>query len=215
MGQPAVQESMHRAGRLRLPPSFNAGEQRRHSRVKVNIIGRYMLSDRNEFPCQVVNMSPGGAAIMAKVCGKVGERVIAYLEDIGRIEGVIVRHFEGGFAMTVETTLHRRDKLAAKLTWLANKHELNLPEDRRFERVSPKTSVSQIVMSDGRSYECRVIDVSLSGAALGTSVRPAIGSFLMVGSMRGRVVRHLEEGIAIEFAALSSIDEVEEYLRRR
>ena len=39
-----------------------AEERRRHQRVKVNLLGRYMLADRREFPCQVINMSPGGMA---------------------------------------------------------------------------------------------------------------------------------------------------------
>ena len=37
-------------------------ERRRFQRVRVNLLGRYMLADRREFPCQVANMSPGGMA---------------------------------------------------------------------------------------------------------------------------------------------------------
>jgi hypothetical protein len=33
-------------------------ERRRHQRVRVNLLGRYMLPDRREYPCQVSNMSP-------------------------------------------------------------------------------------------------------------------------------------------------------------
>ena len=44
-----------------------AEERRRHQRVKVNLLGRYMLADRREFPCQVINMSPGGIALVAPV----------------------------------------------------------------------------------------------------------------------------------------------------
>ncbi|HZL60756.1 MAG TPA: PilZ domain-containing protein, partial [Pseudolabrys sp.] len=50
-----------------------AEERRRHQRVKVNLLGRYMLADRREFPCQVVNMSPGGIALVAPVSGDPGE----------------------------------------------------------------------------------------------------------------------------------------------
>jgi hypothetical protein len=64
-------------------------ERRRFQRVKVNLLGRYMLADRREFPCQVVNMSPGGMALMAPVVGQPGERVIAYVDHLGRLEGVI------------------------------------------------------------------------------------------------------------------------------
>ena len=41
----------------------HAQERRRHQRVRVNLLGRYMMTDRNEYPCQVVNMSPGSKPI--------------------------------------------------------------------------------------------------------------------------------------------------------
>jgi len=44
-----------------------------------------------------------------------------------------------------------------------------------------------------------VIDISLSGAGLRSRSKPSIGSPVMLGRMRGRVVRHLEDGFAIEF----------------
>ena len=101
-------------------------ERRRFQRVKVNLLGRYMLADRREFPCQVVNMSPGGMAVFAPVLPQFGERVIAYIDHVGRLEGVCTRHFENGFASTIGATSRKRDKLAAQLTWLANRHLLEL-----------------------------------------------------------------------------------------
>lgn len=46
----------------------------RFQRVKVSVLGRYMLEDRREFPCQVLEMSPGDAVVIAPVSGKIGER---------------------------------------------------------------------------------------------------------------------------------------------
>ena len=54
-------------------------ERRRFQRVRVNLLGRYMLSDRREYPCQVIDMSPGGMALVTPVRGQVSERVIAYV----------------------------------------------------------------------------------------------------------------------------------------
>ena len=110
-----------------------AEERRRHQRVKVNLLGRYMLADRREFPCQVVNMSPGGIAMVAPVSGNPGERVIAYVDHLGRLEGKIARLLDNGFAMTVEATLRKRDKLAAQLTWLANRNILTPLKHRRIQ----------------------------------------------------------------------------------
>ena len=87
-----------------LPKSHSlphAEERRRHQRVRVNLLGRYMLADRREFPCQVVNMSPGGIALIAPVAGNVGDRVIAYVDHLGRLEGQIARPLQNGFAMTI------------------------------------------------------------------------------------------------------------------
>ncbi|MDX5594617.1 PilZ domain-containing protein [Pseudovibrio sp. SPO723] len=179
-------------------------DRRRFARVNVDILGRFMLEDRREYPCQVENMSPGGAAIIAPVSGTLGERVVAYLDHIGRVEGKISRHIDGGFAIEFNATPRKRDKLANVLTWLANRDALNLPEDRRHERFIPKNKLTKIVLADERTYECRIIDVSLSGAALKTDVRPAIGLEIALGKMRARVVRHLEDGIAVEFASIQN-----------
>lgn len=181
-------------------------DRRRFQRVKINCLGRFMLANRAEYPCQVVDMSPGGAALMAPVQGEVGERVIAYIDHIGRIEGEITRLFEGGFAMTVNATARKRDKLAGQLTWLANRNVLNLPEDRRHERIVPRNPFSHVIFPDGREIRCRIIDVSLSGAAISVDIRPPLGSPVTLGRMRARVVRHFEDGIALEFAALQSPD---------
>src|ERR1700760_2805143 len=118
-----------------------ATERRRFQRVKVHLLGRYMLSDRREYPCQVINMSPGGLALLAPGIGNIGERVVAYLDHIGRIEGKITRLLDNGFAMTVGATPRKREKLAAQLTWLANREILNLPEDRRHDRIVPRRAM--------------------------------------------------------------------------
>jgi hypothetical protein len=173
----------------------------RFQRVKVSILGRYMLADRREFPCQVLEMSPGDAVVIAPVAGVEGERIIAYLDHLGRIEGTILKQVDGGFLMDIAATVRKRDKLAAQLTWLGNKDLLNLPEDRRHERVVPDIRHSNVVLDDGRRYNCKIIDISLSGAAIELDVRPAMGTPITLGRMRARVVRHFQNGVAVEFAA--------------
>src|SRR5437016_6962838 len=135
-------------------------EQRRFQRVRVNLLGRYMLSDRREYPCQVQDMSPGGMALVAPVSGKPGERVVAYVDHLGRLEGTVVRVYPDGFAMTIAATSRKRDKLAAQLTWITNRDILGLPEDRRHERIVPKNPSTTMVMPNGLSVSCRIIDMS-------------------------------------------------------
>ena len=186
--------------------------EREFSRVDLTLFGRFMLENQQEFPCQILDMSPGSAAMITPVSGAIGERVIAYVDHLGRIEGEILRLMDGGFAMSVKATSRKRDKMAAKLTWLANRHELNLPEDRRHERIAPRSRAAVIKLEDGRVYQAKIIDLSLSGAAIELSVRPAIGTVLWLGNMRGRVVRQFDEGVAIEFAIVQTRNSLEDFL---
>lgn len=187
-------------------------DRRRFQRVKVNLLGRFMLEDRHEYPCQTADMSPGSAALITPVVGRVGERVIVYIDHVGRIEGEIVRVFDGGFAMTINATLRKKDKLAAKLTWLANRHELSLPEDRRHDRVVPTNPMATIELPDGRQYRARILDMSLSGAALAMEVKPPLGTPVMIGKLRAKVVRHFDEGMAVEFATLQTAESIQQNL---
>jgi PilZ domain len=187
-----------------------SAERRRFQRVRVNLLGRYMLADRREFPCQVVNMSPGGMAVIAPVAGTEDERIIAYVDHLGRLEGRVARTFQNGFAMTISATARKRDKLAAQLTWLANRQILGLPEDRRHGRITPRNPTGRLIMPNGVNLTCRIIDVSQSGAGIATDQRPAIGTLVTLGKVQGRVVRHLEDGFAIEFTRLQHPDFLEE-----
>ncbi len=182
-------------------PARTYAQMPRFQRVKISVLGRYMLTDRREFPCQVLAMSPGDAMVIAPVSGSAGERVVAYLDNMGRIEGNITSVIDGGFEMDISATPRKRDKMAAQLTWLANRDVLNLPEDRRHERVVPDNRHSTVVLDDGRRYNCKIIDISLSGAAIELAVRPAMGTPVTLGRMRARVIRHFPDGVAVEFAS--------------
>lgn len=190
-------------------PRLRRAENRRHQRVEVALLGRYMLASREEYACQTVNMSPGGALITAPVRGKVGERIVVYLEHVGRIEGEITRHAEQGFAMSISATPRKRDKLASQLTWLANRHALGLPEDRRHERVTPR-NLATVLRVNGREFPTRIIDVSMSGVALAYETKLPLGTSVVVGQTPGKVVRHFQGGIAIEFLLSISPDRFDE-----
>lgn len=195
------------AAALRLSP--RKAERRRHQRVQVPLLGRYMLADHQEYACQTLDISPGGAMIVAPVRGAIGERVVAYLEHVGRVEGVVTRHLENGFAMSIAATPWKRDKIASQLTWLANREALGLPEDRQHERIVPVNPATVLRYESGREIPVRLIDVSLTGAALSLDQRPSIGAPVTVGSTPAKVVRHFGDGIAVEFRLALSPDRLD------
>lgn len=176
-----------------------AQERRRHQRIPLDLLGRYMLPDQNEYPCQVLNISPGGIALSAPVIGELDDRVVVYLDHVGRIEGTVSRIFEGGFALRVRVSDLKRERLADQLTWLANRSLLKGADARRDERLAADGASSTLIMEDGGEAPCSILDMSLSGASLETLARPPVGSVVKLGRIDGRVVRHHPDGIAVEF----------------
>ena len=186
-------------------------DNRNHHRVHLRLLGRFMRADKKEYPCQVLNMSPGGAALLAPAPGDVGERIVAYIDHIGRIEGTLVRNFDGGFAIKIHASDYKREKLANKLTWLANRDTMPQAEDRRHERIVPRKSQMKITLSDGKEFECKILDVSLSGASVETNRKPDLGAEILLGKMRARVVRYHDRGIGIEFLDIQQPTTIEKH----
>lgn len=185
-------------------------ERRRFSRVDISLLGRLMLSDRREYPCRTIDLSPGGGLVAAPVHGKTGERVVLYLEHIGRVEGQVTRQTPEGFAFSIAAASRKRVKIASQLTWLANRQVLGLPEDRRHERIAPRSSANVLKLDNGREYGVRIIDVSMSGAALSTDQKLPLGTAVVLGRTPGQVVRHFPGGLAVEFRLMLSPDRLDE-----
>ncbi|GGF83540.1 pilus assembly protein PilZ [Rhizobium wenxiniae] len=186
--------------------------QRSFQRVAVNVDGRLMLANHEEYPCTVIDMSPGDVNFVCAGQPRLNERVIAYLDHLGRLEGNVISLTNDGFVLSINATERKREKLAAQLTWIANKHELGLPEDRRHDRLMPRNTLTELTLEDGSRYSCRLMDLSLSGAAVDVEIRPPLGTPVRLGNMRGRVVRHFMEGVAIEFASVQSREALTDFL---
>lgn len=181
-------------------------DSRHYQRVKVFLKGRYMLEDRREFECHTLNMSPGGIALVAPTAPARGERVVVYLDCVGRIDGICVRTLFDGFAMNIKATPRRREKIAEQLTWLANQQTLGIEDLRNFGRIVPRRQQTILSLENGTNMPVRVVDLSRSGVALVADCVPASGLVVYVGKMRGHVVRTLDEGFAVQFTRLIPIE---------
>ncbi len=183
-------------------PEPRQAERRRHSRVKVSLSGQFMRENRQEFPCSTIDISPGGIAFASEQNVALGEKIIAYIAQIGRVQGIVRRQFVGGFAISMSLPALKREKLADQLTWLASRQELGMPEDRRHERIVPRNPHTTLTLPNGREILCKIIDISRSGVALSISQRPSVGSSVTVGQTRGQIVREFTDGVAVEFARI-------------
>lgn len=175
-------------------------DRRQHKRFKVQLAGRYMRQDQTEHPCKVIDLSPGGVAISTDVPVEAGERIIGQFEHVGSLVGQVARTFPGGFAMALQATSHKREKLAAQITWLVNRHELaGTVAERRHERFSTKQRITTLKLDEDIVVGCQILDVSLSGASIGTEARPPLGHIVTIGKQLAKVMRYHQQGIGVQF----------------
>jgi hypothetical protein len=66
-------------------------------------------------------MSASGIALIAPVVAKEGDHVIVNIDEIGELEGLVVRYIPNGFALTIMATGRKRGWLVPHLVWLARR----------------------------------------------------------------------------------------------
>ncbi len=162
------------------------------------VFGRFMLPDMTEHACQVLDMTTTGATFITSQSVPQGQAIVAYLEDLGRVELLSGAPINGGFKVTFAYTGARLERLQTRIDYI-HQRASGAPDNRRHARFEPKDKHTHMTLPDGRSYACEVMDISVSGCAIKTEVMPSLGTYLMVGRMKGRVVRYLETGVGIEF----------------
>ncbi len=158
-----------------------------------------MLEGGQEFPCVAVDLSASGLRLKAEKAGYLGSRVVVYLDKFGRLEGKITRATPDGFAMTIEATQAKREKLVAQLTELATPASTSLGDKRRHQRIAPEQRQTVVTLHDGSALQAEIIDLSLSGVLFSCRLALEPGMTITVGSRSARVVRVTAKGVAAQF----------------
>ncbi len=162
------------------------------------MFGRFMLPDTSEHTCQVIDLDMEGAIFQTQDVPPPGTIIVAYLEELGRVELAAGDSVTGGFQVHYAVNGARLERLKQRIQWLHEKAS-GATDGRKHVRYEPQEKQSQITLPDGRVYPCEVIDISVSGAAIKTEVMPSVGTFVTLGRQRGRVVRYMHYGVGIEF----------------
>lgn len=181
-----------------------APDRRRFRRVELSLLGRFMRSTQEEHHCRLVDISVGGACLQGPLTVDLDETVIVYFDELGRLEGTVTRRLTDGFTIEFKATPRKREKLAEQLTWLINRNILGLPDERRHERIVPQKKEATLHLPNGAHITCMIIDVSVGGASLSTEARPPLGTEIVLGRLRGHIVRHHDSGIGVEFTDLQN-----------
>lgn len=183
-------------------PVRTNGDLRRHRRVPLELAGRFMRSNREEHVCRLKDVSVGGAFVQSDNIPEIGERIVAYFDQLGGLEGVVSRIMPAGFAFQFKVSDHKREKLAAQIMWLLNREDFPDELGRQHERIGASGRKATMRFDDGVMIDVELLDLSASGASVRTPARPALGEEIVLAKIRAVVRRHHADGIGLQFLAV-------------
>lgn len=171
-------------------------ERRKFERIKLFLPGQ-LFNPVNEqsAECKVLSLSAGGAAVQCDILFAPGASLVLYIENFGRFEGTAIVHKSGQLALEFAIGESKRGRLKEMIKTFAAGGLTHL---RKPERT-PSLVSGSITRENGEQIACDVLDISLDGVCLRTRFRPPVGEIVNLGRARGRVVRHMIEGIAIQY----------------
>ena len=153
--------------------------------------------------------------VQVPVIGKIGSPITSFFSDFGKLEGVISDTTNGAFLLELEMTRSMREKLASKLTWLEKKlKDPRVSDVRKNARIIPPNPHSTLILADGTTHSCFIIDMSIAGAAVSAELQPPVGTPLAVGACIGRVVRLLPNGFAVKFVERQNRNDLNRLITR-
>ncbi|HET7335797.1 MAG TPA: PilZ domain-containing protein [Rhizomicrobium sp.] len=174
-------------------------DRRVYRRVDVQLQGRlFVPADGREAVCHIIDMSPGGAQVACEIQPEPGTQIIIYIDGFGRFEGHIARHAGANVGVQFHCSAHKRERVAEQLTAHLNGALVDESILRRHERA-PTKGVARFTRASGDVVAGEVLDISLGGVSIKTEQRPPIGEFVLIAQVAGKIVRHHETGVAIEF----------------
>jgi hypothetical protein len=191
-------------------------------RYLANMPGRYYLEkwrtaddqQVSSFACRIQRISPQMMTLSAPVGGTVGDWVTTHFDEFGVLRGQITRALGFGFVLSLKLRDAERARLASKVLWFERRRNYEVSELRRHRRMVPRNPQSTIILADGSTMPCFVIDMSVSGAAISANILPRRGMPLALGSVVGKVVRILDPGFAVQFVEPVDVDDLEHRLIR-
>lgn len=171
--------------------------ERRHlARVPIDIPGKiFVPRDERELACVVTDISPQGAQIRSELGLEPETPVVLYVDGLGRFDGLSIWQEDGKSGIRFASGPLKQERTAAALSRMSGE---SAEPPRRHVRV-PTNTASHFVRADGSLAACVILNLSTGGALIRTELRPAIGEYILIGKMAGRVVRYDSEGIGLEF----------------
>lgn len=191
------------------------GNRRDARRFPLSVDLKFLLRGHQESTGMLLDISEAGLALLSETSAQEGDDIVVYPIGLGRLAGKVVRVFDGGMGVEFVLSRGQRDIIRERLkNVLGHVPYMRLMEKRSSFRIQYNIETFAYVDNEQKALACVIRDMSRSGCRLQSESKPAIGAGVTLGTLQGRVVRHLADGFAIEFIRLPHAN-VEEPKRRQ
>jgi hypothetical protein len=190
-----------------LPVDHDIPDALRQIRSSRNMAGRYYLEKwyrseehRSFLPnCETKLVTPEFVRFSTPFPALLDDRAFVYVEGLGLMRGIISRAMGPTSEMEIAISNNERAKLASRIMWSDIQAGFKGTDLRRFPRYRPADTRSALTLPDGRVLDCQLVDISPTGAAIESELRPPIDSAILLGRIHSEIRRHTDRGFAVEF----------------
>jgi hypothetical protein len=182
-------------------------EKRSQERTGVGLKGKLFVPNRgSEDDCVIMDFSSDGAGIKCLGSAPIGTQVVLYVDCFGRFEGIVVQRDRVRLGVRFQSSKVKRERTREQIADFVSNGLPDHTQFRKTARIKEMPPMQYFIAADGSKIDCEVVDIALGGASLKTTQRPGVGEMLAFGETAGRVVRHTDEGIAVQFVGRRAVD---------
>ena len=170
-----------------------------YERVRTALAGKmFVPTEDMTLDCQIVNLSAGGARIQCEAPPPRHIRVVLYIEGFGRFEAITTRYVRDELGLRFVGTEEKRQRLLQDIASFINGGVTRATQLRRHVRTA-STSFGYFVPSSGEFCLLQCTERLIARDVASNERTSSHWRDREFGCTRGRVVRHHENGIAIQF----------------
>lgn len=163
-------------------------------------------------PCRTRSIALDRMVIEADILPEKGDSVYLNIPGLGLCSGRVNKLLSNGFVAAITLSPDKINELMPRLDWLKRYYKRDAHNNRRHPRHLTPPYQIKLKTPDGESI-VTVYDLSCSGVALLTDLRPAIGSRLAIAGYDGVVARHFDGGVGVAFDESHPLDKLKASLR--
>lgn len=154
-----------------------------------------------DFYAVTEDISTQGISFRSAVVPEVGSVLTCSIRFVGTFEARVVAGSFNTFCVRLTASRGRIAEIIRTMMALAREQDHPSESGRRHRRITPRRRDVLVKLDDGHVLPGRLINVSVSGAALHLSRPVAVGTSLILGTTAGKVVRQIGDGVGVVFDA--------------